>query len=142
MSDYATLRQAMCCADFNLLEQEITDAAAANARDASSGLTLIHEAIALGLPESVEILLQRGADLTLRHALGGTPLHSLAWAVRRPGYPVKRMLAALSRAVPRTTLERIVANVFPGYSLSVDPRLNIEAAYAVVNNWVAQVAGK
>lgn len=135
MTSYSTLYQALCRADRSTLEKELTDVATANARD-TAGRTLLHDAILLGLPDMVETLLQRGADLTVRHALGGTPLHSLAWAVQNPGYPVKRMLAALSVSVPRPILDRVVGNAFPRHSLSADPRLNLEAAYAAINQWI------
>ncbi len=137
MSDFASLHQAMTCGDRSFLESEISDPSKANARD-GAGRTLVHEAIAMGKPDIVEMLLERGAALTSRHALGGTPLHSLAWAARRPGYPLERMLDVLSRFVPMATLSRIVTDLVPALSLSADPRLNIEAAYAAINDWMAR----
>jgi uncharacterized protein len=57
------------------------DAAAANAYS-SDGFTPLHLACFFGRPEAVELLLERGADLSAvsRNPLGVTPLHSAAAA--------------------------------------------------------------
>jgi len=138
MASYATLYEALRRRDRSALEQQITDTGTANAHN-TDGRTLLHDAIALGLPDFAALLLERGAALTRRHALGGTPLHSLAWAVRHRGYPARAMLTVLNRWVPSATLERIVGDVVPAHSLSTDPRLNIEVAYHAVNRWVEQI---
>ncbi len=62
-----------------------------NARDIISGETLLHQAVKLGDPEVIELLLAEGADISAitDDARGHTPLHS---AVRAGNHPVVETL--------------------------------------------------